>query len=213
MAIALDQGEVTPEDIYDDTGSVEVDEYVIKNAANKAFGKVTMTDCLSFSVNTCMTSVSRKLGKKLFANYIRLFGFEKITSIQMEDEKPGNILDWRRWSDALLATAAYGQGISTTPIQMVTALSALANGGKLMKPTIIDSWIDPDGTVHPVHPQVLEQVITEEAAATISAMLTKGVEEGFAKRSRVEGYRIAGKTGTSQIARPGGGYENPSTRN
>ena len=211
MAIALDQGEVTPEDIYEDAGFVEVDEYVIKNAANKVFGKVTMTDCLSFSVNTCMTSVSRKLGKKLFASYVRRFGFGKITSIQIEDEKPGNVLDWRRWSDALLATASYGQGISATPLQVVTALGALANGGKLMKPTIIDSWIDPDGTVHPVHPQVLEQVITEEAAATISAMLTRGVEEGFAKRSRVEGYRIAGKTGTSQIARPGGGYEEAGT--
>jgi len=207
MAIALDQGEVTPDDKYVDTGSVEIDEYVIKNAGDNVFGEITMTDCLSFSVNTCMTSISRKLGKKLFENYILRFGFGRITGIQLEDEKPGNILDWRRWSDALLATAAYGQGISTTPIQMVTALSALANGGKLMKPTIIDSWIDPDGTVHPVHPQILEQVVTAQAAATVTAMLVRGVEEGYAKRAKVEGYRIAGKTGTSQIARPGGGYE------
>ena len=207
MAIAIDQGEISPQDTYLDTGSVEIDEYVIKNAGENIFGELTMTDCLSFSVNTCMTSVSRKLGKKLFENYIRRFGFGRITGIQLEDEKPGNILDWRRWSDALLATAAYGQGISATPIQVVTALSALANGGKLMKPTIIDSWIDPDGTAHPVHPQILEQVVTDQAASTVTAMLVRGVEEGYAKRAKVEGYRIAGKTGTSQIARPGGGYE------
>ncbi len=211
MAIAIDQGEVTPDDTYMDTGSVEVDEYVIKNAGNRVFGEMTMTDCLSFSVNTCMTSVSRKLGKKLFENYIQRFGFGKITSIQLEDEKPGAVLDWRRWSDALLATAAYGQGISSTPIQVVTALAALANGGKLVKPTIIDSWVDADGSLHPVHPQIVEQVITEDAAATVSAMLTRGVEEGFAKRSKIPGYRIAGKTGTSQIARPGGGYEEAGT--
>ena len=207
MAVALDQGEVTPEDRYLDIGSVEIDEYVIKNAGENVFGDISMTDCLSFSVNTCMTSVSRKLGKKLFANYIRRFGFGRITGIPLEDEKSGEVLDWRRWSDALLATAAYGQGISATPIQVVSALSALANGGKLMKPMIIDSWIDPDGTIHPIHPQVLEQVVTEEAAATVTAMLVRGVEEGYAKRAKVPGYFIAGKTGTSQIARPGGGYE------
>jgi cell division protein FtsI/penicillin-binding protein 2 len=207
MAIAIDQGEVIPEDTYVDMGSVEIDDYVITNAGNRIFGKVTMTDCMSFSINTCMTSVSRKLGKKLFANYIERFGFGKITGIQLEDEKPGNILDWRRWSDALLATAAYGQGISATPIQMVTAFGSLANGGRLVKPTIIDSWIDPDGTVHPVHPQVLEQVVTEESAATVTAILVKGMNTGFAKGGKVKGYRMAGKTGTSQIAGPGGKYE------
>ena len=90
---------------------------------------------------------------------------------------------------------------------MVTAYAALANGGKLVKPTIIDGWIDPDGTVREVHPQVLDRVITEEAAATVTAMLVKGSNEGYAKRGKVAGYRMAGKTGTSQIAGPGGKYE------
>ncbi len=207
MSIAIDQGELTPDDMYFDEGSVEIDEYVIENAEGRVFDEVTMTDCLSYSVNTCMTHVSFKLGKKLFANYIKRFGFGKITGVQLEDEKTGKVLDWRRWSDALLATAAYGQGISSTPMQMVTAFASLGNGGKLVKPTIIESWVDSDGTEHPVHPQVLEQVITEEAAATVTAMLVRGMNEGFAKRAKVEGYRMAGKTGTSQIARPGGGYE------
>jgi cell division protein FtsI/penicillin-binding protein 2 len=207
MSIALDQGEITPDELYMDTGLVEIDEYKIANAEGRVFDEVTMTDCLSYSVNTCMTHVSRKLGKKLFENYIRRFGFGKITGVQLEDEKPGQVLDWRRWSDALLATAAYGQGISSTPLQLVTAFGALANGGKIVKPTIIDSWIEPDGTIVPVHPQILEQVITEESAATVSAMLAKGMNEGFAKTAKVEGYRMAGKTGTSQIAGPGGKYE------
>jgi cell division protein FtsI/penicillin-binding protein 2 len=211
MVIALDQGEVTPSDTYVDTGRVEIDEYVIENAERRIFDKVTMTDCLTYSVNTCMTYVSRKLGKKLFENYILRFGFGRISGVEIESEKPGDVMDWRRWSDALLATAAYGQGISATPLQVVTAYAALANGGKLMKPKIVDSWIDPDGTVHPVHPQVVEQVVTEEAAATVSAMLVKGVNEGFARRARVPGYRGAGKTGTSQIAGPGGKYEKTGT--
>ena len=207
MAIALDQSEVVPEDIYDDEGPVKVEEYTIENALNRHFGKVSMTDCLSFSINTCMTSVSQKLGKKLFNNYIERFGFARITGVQLDDEQPGQVLDWRRWSDALLATAAYGQGISATPLQMATAYAALANGGKLVKPTIIDSWIDADGTVREIHPQILDRVITEEAAATLTAMLVRGSTEGYAKRGAVPGYRMAGKTGTSQIAGPGGKYE------
>jgi cell division protein FtsI/penicillin-binding protein 2 len=207
MSIAIDQGEITPDDMYLDEGTVEIDEYIIANAENRVFDEVTMTDCLSYSVNTCMTHVSRKLGKKLFANYIKRFGFGRITGIQLEDEKPGNVLDWRRWSDALLATASYGQGISATPLQIVTAFSVLANGGKLVKPTIIDSWIDSDGTIEEVYSKTLEQVITEEAAATVTAMLTKGMNEGFARAAKVDGYRMAGKTGTSQIAGPGGKYE------
>ena len=207
MGIALDQGEVVPEDMYNDEGPVKVEEYTIENALNRHFGKVSMTDCLSFSINTCMTSVSQKLGKKLFNNYIERFGFGRITSVQLDDEQPGQVLDWRRWSDALLATASYGQGISATPLQMVTAYSALANGGKLVKPTIIDSWIEPDGTVTEVHPQILDRVLTEEAAATLTAMLVRGSKEGYAKSGAVPTYRMAGKTGTSQIAGPGGKYE------
>lgn len=207
MAVALDQGEVKPDDTYKDEGPVKIEEYTIENALNRHFGPVTMTDCLSFSINTCMTSVSQKLGKKLFQNYIERFGFGRISGVQLDDEQTGQVLDWRRWSDALLATASFGQGISATPLQMVAAYSALANGGRLVKPTIIDSWIDPDGTVQEVHTQVIDRVITEEAAATVTAMLVKGTQEGYAKRGSVPGYRLAGKTGTSQIAGPGGKYE------
>ncbi len=207
MAIALDQGEVTPDDIYDDVGPVEVDEYTIKNALLTYYGKVTMTNCLEFSINTCMTSVSGKLGKKLFHDMLMRFGFGRITSIELEDELPGELRPWRSWSNSLLATASFGQGVTVTPLQMITAYASLANGGKLMKPTIIDSVIHHDGTVEKTEPKVLDQVITPQTAETITAMLVSSAEVGFAKSGRVPGYRIAGKTGTSQIAGPGGRYE------
>ncbi len=207
MAIAIDQGEVTPEDIYDDEGSVEVDEYTIRNALLTTYGKVTMTYCLQYSINTCMTSVSMKLGQKLFHRMIERFGFGKITGVELEDELPGEILPWRQWSRALLATSAYGQGISATSLQVATAWSALANGGKLIKPTIIDSIVKNDGTVMQTEVRVVDQVITPEASDTITAMLVRSVEEGWARTAAIAGYRIAGKTGTSQIAGPGGKYE------
>ena len=207
MAIALDQGEVTPSDTYLDDKPVEVDEYTISNAFNREFGLVTMTQCLEFSINTCMTHVSLKLGRKLFHRMLYGFGFGHITGIELEDELPGDILPWRNWSNALLATAAFGQGVSATPLQVITAYSALANGGRLMRPTIIDSVIKNDGTVEVMKPHVVDQVITPETSDTITAMLVSGVNQGYAKGGKVSGYRTAGKTGTSQIAGPGGRYE------
>ncbi|TSC79656.1 MAG: cell division protein FtsI (penicillin-binding protein 3) [Candidatus Peregrinibacteria bacterium Gr01-1014_25] len=208
MAIALDQGEVTPDTIYDDDAPVVKDEKnVIKNALRVYYGNVTMSDCLAFSINTCMTSVSDRLGKRLFHRMLERFGFGRITGIELEDEQPGSLKSWRTWSDTELATIAFGQGISSTPLQMITAFAALANGGKLMKPIIIDHVIHADGTVEPREPTVVEQVITPQASRTITAMLVMAVENGYAKTAKVYGYRIAGKTGTSQIAGPGGKYE------
>lgn len=207
MAIALDQGEVTPTDIYDDTGPVEVDEYTIKNALLTYYGKVTMTNCLELSINTCMTSVSAKLGPKLLYSMLLRFGFGRVTGVELDDELPGSIRPWRSWSRALLATAAFGQGITATPIQMASAFGTLANGGKLLHPTVIDSVRHADGTVERTPVRVLDQVITPGASETISAMLVSAAEKGFAKAGRVPGYRIAAKTGTSQIAGPGGRYE------
>lgn len=207
MAIALDQGEVVPNDIYDDTGPVQVDEFTIKNALLVYYGKVTMTNCLELSINTCMTSISAKLGPKLFYSMLLRFGFGLVTGIELDDELPGTLRPWRSWSRALLATASFGQGITVTPLQMASAFGVLANGGKLLRPTIINSVHHADGTEEEVPVRVLDQVITEETSETITAMLVSAAEKGFAKAGRVPGYRIAAKTGTSQIAGPGGRYE------
>ncbi|MEI8230553.1 MAG: penicillin-binding transpeptidase domain-containing protein [Candidatus Peregrinibacteria bacterium] len=207
MAIAIDQGEVTPNDIYDDFGPVKVDEFTIQNALFKFYGKVTMTNCLEFSINTCMTSVSAKLGRKLLYRSLDRFGFGHITGIELEDELPGDVPPWKDWSNTLLATAAFGQGVAATPLQMTTAFAALANQGKLMKPTIIDHVIHNDGSIETMIPKVVDQVITPETAATITAMLVSSVNNGYAKAAKIKGYLIAGKTGTSQIAGPGGRYE------
>ncbi len=207
MAIAIDQGEVVPSDIYYDAGPVKVDVFTIKNALNKYYGKVTTVDCLDFSINTCMTSIGKKLGRKLFHSQLTRYGFGNVTGIELDNELPGVLKSWREWNDALTLTASYGQGISVTPLQMITAFSALANGGKLMKPTIIDEIRHADGAVDKKPATVVGQVLKPETAATITAMLVSGTQHGFAKSGKVPGHRMAGKTGTSQIAGPGGKYE------
>ncbi len=207
MAIAIDQGEVRPNDIYNDSGAVKVDIYTIKNALNKYYGKVSMVDCIDFSINTCMTSVSNKLGRQLFQSSLSQFGFGRVTGIELDNELPGNLKPVREWNPALLMTMAFGQGISVTPLQMTAAFAAIANGGKLMKPSIIDEIRHADGTVDKKQPEVLAQVIRPETSETLTAMLTHSAQYGFAKAGKVQGHRIAGKTGTSQIAGPGGKYE------
>ena len=207
MAICLDHGEIAPYDIFNDEGPLEVDEYKIKNALDRYYGQVTMVNCIEQSINTCMTSISGKIGKKLLYRALQNFGFGRITGIELDDELPGEIPPWKKWSQALLATAGFGQGVSVTPLQMVTGMSALANGGRLMRPTIIDRIIHGDGTIEKIQPEIVDQVIKTQTAETISAILVSSVDNGYAKRAKVPGYRIAGKTGTSQIAGPGGKYE------
>jgi len=208
IAIALDQGEVSPNDEYLDKDPVKIDEtHDIYNNDKKFYGRVNMTNCIEFSINTCMTMISEKLGRKLFQRMIDRFGFGRVTNIELEDELSGEVLPWRKWPYALLLTASFGQGISSTPLQMITAFSALGNGGKLMQPSIIDSVVHPDGTVEKREPKMVDQVITESTSETITAMLVSSGDHGFAKAAKPKGYKIAGKTGTSQIAGPGGRYE------
>lgn len=207
-AIALDQGEIAPSDEYLDKDPVKIDDtHYIYNNDRKFYGRVNMTNCIEYSINTCMTMISEKLGRKLFQRMIERFGFGRVTNIELEDELSGEVLPWRKWPYALLLTASFGQGISSTPLQMVTAFSALGNGGKLMQPSIIDHIRHPDGTVEKKEPKIVDQVITEETSETITAMLVSSGDYGFAKAAKPKGYKIAGKTGTSQIAGPGGRYE------
>ncbi|MBP9774185.1 MAG: hypothetical protein KBD00_06230 [Candidatus Peribacteraceae bacterium] len=207
IAIAIDQGEIIPEDTYQDDGPVIVDKFPIRNALHKYYGLVSMVQCLNYSLNTCLQSISQKLGRKLFYAELKKFGFGNVTGIELDNELPGVLRDWRTWSNALISTTSFGQGISATPMQMITAYTALANGGKLMKPTIIDEIRYSDGTVEKKAPIVVGQVIKPETSATITAMLVNSAANGFASAGKPKGYRIAGKTGTSQIAGPGGKYE------
>lgn len=210
MAIALDQGEVVPSDTYLDTGEVKKDEFTIRNAFKRSYGIVTMTKCLEFSINTCMTHVADALGKKLFHHALGRFGFGRVTGVELEDELAGSLSSWDKWSDSELATKSFGQGISVTPLQMAAASAALANGGRLIRPHIVDRIIHSDGTVERTETTVLDQVIKEETSRTITAMLVSSAQRGFAHAGKVPGHSLAAKTGTSQIARPGGGYETGS---
>ena len=206
MAIAVDAKEVEPETTFDDEGPLHIDEFEIKNSDNQYHGISTMTEVLEKSLNTGMSWVAKQLGKRLMYKYLKDFGFGEYTNIKLEGETKGAVDYYSHWSKAQLLTTSFGQGIVVTPLQMVTAWAALANGGKLMQPYVVDSVIR-DGEVIETEPEIIHRVISEEASSIITSMLVSTVRRGHGRPADIPGYLIAGKTGTAQIAGKYGKYE------
>lgn len=202
-AIGIDTGDIKPSDTYTDKGYVEIDQYKIKNVSNECIGRHTYSHALDWSCNVGMIDIVQKIGKSLFYKYINDFGFGQKTNITLEGEVFGKIDPYEKWARVKLFTMAFGQGITATVLQMATAYSALANGGIYMQPYIVDSLTLADGTVVKNSPTPLRRVIKEDTSKKIIAMLTEGAKIGFAKKGGVDGYDVAGKTGTSQIAAKG----------
>ena len=207
MAAALDTGAITPTATYDDTGSVTIGKYTIKNAEPGAHGTITMTKALEQSYNTGAIYAEEQLGKDKFKAYVQSLGFGLPTGIELSGEAVGDIKNLDKQSDVNYATASFGQGIAVTPLQLITAYTAIANGGKLMQPHIVDRFIKPDGSIQTVDPTVVGQVFSPATASTMSAMMVSVVENGLGHQAKVPGYYVAGKTGTAQIPNPdGAGY-------
>ena len=205
MAIALDARKITPETTYMDPGVIRLNTETIRNVEGRTFGQQTMTQVLEKSINTGAVYAAQKVGRAGFRNYLKKFGFGSLTRIELAGEAVGNISNLEKKQDIYLATASYGQGITATTIQMVNAVGAIANKGKLMKPHLIYSTIK-DGQTDVRKPETIRQVISPSAAASLTAMMVSVCENGYGRRAKVDGYYVAGKTGTAQVAKSTGGY-------
>ncbi|NTV41136.1 MAG: penicillin-binding protein 2 [Candidatus Moranbacteria bacterium] len=208
-AIGLDSEKITPTSTYVDNGVVSEAGYSIRNSDLKANGVQTMTQVLEKSLNTGVIYIQKLVGNKLFADYVKRFGFGQKTGIDLPGELAGNLLNLNNSKITInFFTASFGQGISVTPIQLVTAYGALANGGTLMKPQIIDEIHYSDGQVEKIASEEVRQVVSKKTADQMGEMLRSVVVEGHGKRADVPGYLVGGKTGTAQIAKKGAkGYE------
>lgn len=206
-AAALDAGKINPDTMYEDTGVIKVDTFEIKNSDGKAHGRVSMSYALAESLNTGSIFAMKAMGIETFKKYVDAFGFGKATGLGLPQESSGDISNLKKSGQAYAMTASFGQGITMTPLQMVTAVSAIANEGKLMKPYIVES-IEEDARSRRVgDADMVRQVISSRAASLVAGMMVKVVEEGHGKRAGVPGYWVAGKTGTAQIPSKQGGYE------
>ncbi|MEA3307902.1 MAG: penicillin-binding protein 2 [Chloroflexota bacterium] len=207
-AAALDSGRVDLDWSYQDVGSLEYGGVVVKNWNRAAYGQQDLEGALAHSLNVGMATLStRVLGKELFYDYVRAFGFGQPTGVGLAGEAAGVVhtpTDWD-WAESFLATNAYGQGIAVTPLQMLSAVGAVANEGTMMRPYVVGKRVYPDGEAVRVPPHPLGQPISPETAETLTELLARVVEREI-PLAQVSGYRIAGKSGTAQI--PGvGGYE------
>ncbi len=197
MAAAINENAIKETDTCDIcTGPVTIGPYTIRTWDNKYHPNSTPEDILVHSDNVGMVWVERKLGGDKMLEYINNFGFGKKTGIDLQEEVSSNLRD--RWGDIDYATTSFGQGIAVTSIQMVRAVAAIANGGLLMEPHVVQSVVGEDGS-QTVAPKVVRRVFSEDAARRVTALMVDAVDKGEAKWTDIPGYDIAGKTGTAQI--------------
>ncbi|NTW27182.1 MAG: penicillin-binding protein 2 [Candidatus Moranbacteria bacterium] len=208
-AIGIDDGKINGDTTYVDTGVVNEAGYSIRNSDLKANGVQTMTEVLEKSLNTGVIYIEKLVGNQKFADYVERFGFGQKTGIELPGEVPGNTRNLANPKTTInFFTASFGQGISVTPLQLVSAFSVLANGGTLMKPQIVDEVRYSDGSSKKIEPEEVRQVITASSAEQTSEMLRSVVINGHGKQADVPGYLVGGKTGTAQVAKAGAkGYE------
>ncbi len=209
MAIGIEEGKVSGTTEYIDTGAVVEAGYTIRNAEEKVYGRSNMFQVLDQSINTGVIFVEKLVGNQSFREYLERFGFGERTGIELPAELPGNLKNLRNEKSTInFFTASFGQGITSTPIQMISAYAALANGGRLLRPNIVGKVIHADGSEEKRTPIEVRRVVSEETSQTIGKMLRSVVVNGHGKRADVPGYLVGGKTGTAQVAKSGTkGYE------
>jgi cell division protein FtsI/penicillin-binding protein 2 len=205
MASALDNNTVEPDTMFLDTGALEIGGTVIHNWNGGAWGYQDMVGCMKYSLNVCLAWIASELGTGAFYEYMQAFGIGSLTGIELAGEVPGRLKlpGDNDWYEAELGTNAFGQGVSVTPVQMLMAVSALANEGKMMTPRILFS-MKKDGREYRTQPQIAGIPVSAETAKMISDMLAITVEVESYSNAVVDGYRIAGKTGTGEIPTPFG---------
>ncbi len=196
---ALASNKWTTETVFHDTGHIMASGHVMQNWNGEGYGDVKLLEILKYSINTGMARIGLTTGPKILSDYVKAFGFGKSTGIELPGEGDGILFDPDTMADIDTASMSIGQGIAVTPLQMVRAFGALANNGTMMKPHIIKSINNPDGSVYKeIQPEVVGQPIPEAIAKTIDGILEKEVSEGGGHKAYVDGYHFGGKTGTAQ---------------
>jgi len=205
MSAGVDLAKITPQTTYEDKGFVNISGYTIHNFSERIFGIQTMTQVLENSVNTGVMFVENLVGDADFLNYVINSGFGQKTGVDLPGEVSGDVTNLYSGRKINYLTASFGQGIAVTPLQMVNAYSMFANGGKLMRPYIVEKIVKEGSEEIVSKPEIVGIPISEKTAVKIQSMLVSVVDNGFDK-ARVKGYDIAGKTGTAQIPDGTGGY-------
>ncbi|MEK6657974.1 MAG: penicillin-binding protein 2 [Nitrospirota bacterium] len=180
---------------------IDIDGEIIHDTV-KEKGRLSFRDVIKRSSNVGAVRIGMRLGKERLYSHLKSFGFGERTDIDISGESKGILRQTREWSKRSIGSVSLGQEIGVTPIQLITAFSAVANNGWMMKPFVVSEIRDGDKIVRKVYPEIKKRVISAETAAEMTRILTSVVEGGTGERAAIEGYRVAGKTGTAQKIDP-----------
>ncbi len=204
-AAALEEGAVKPSDTFYDPGYIKVADRIISCWADGGHGSQTFEEVAMNSCNPGFIEVGLRLGKEKFYKYINAFGFGQRTGINLPGEELGIQISESEATELNIATMSIGQSIAVTPLHLLTAASAVANGGVLLKPTLVKAITDANGQViKEFKPEPVRQVISKDTSQTLMRLLTNVVSKGTGRNAFVDGYGAAGKTGTAQVVEAGG---------
>lgn len=203
LAAALQEGVVTPDTVLDcESGEITVADYVIHDS--KAYGKLTVSEIIKYSSNIGAIKIGRRLGAERYNEYLQRLGFGERSGIDFPGERRGPLKSMKRASILDQNTLFFGQGLSVSPLQLAMAFGAIANGGLLMRPYLVKSIVDQRGqAIREFYPHTRRKVISEATAKKVKAILGGVVEkDGTAPSAAIQGYTVAGKTGTAQKVDP-----------
>ncbi len=201
IAAAIDSGKIKSTDLYNcENGTYRVADRIIHDDHPQS--RLSVSEIIKYSSNIGSAKIAIRMGEDTLSSYLRNFGFGSRTGIDLPGESPGNLK--KHWYGIDLATISFGQGVSLSTVQLVSALSAIANGGNLMRPYLVEQILDDSGAVtQKFEPQVVRRVISPETAHKITKMMeTVTGEGGTGTKAALDGYRVAGKTGTAQKVDP-----------
>ena len=200
---AIDCGATNPQEGFYCSGKITVDGSTVR-CWGAPHGAETMKKALQNSCNPVFTQLALRLGRERFYQYLHAFGLGRATGIDLYGEASGILISGSRVKNVDLARIGFGQSVAVTPIQMITAACAVVNGGRLMKPYLVEAILGEDGEVlKSVSPTVVSNPISERTSATMRELLASVVTEGGGKNARVDGWSVGGKTGTAQIYKDG----------
>ncbi len=197
--MALEEGLLTPNSTFFCSGTKKVENRTIGCSHREGHGSQTFTEAMMNSCNPAFIEMGLTIGKETFKEYYKAFGFMDPTGFDLPGEARGIFYSDANYNTVELATASFGQGPVVTPLQVISAVGAVANGGKLMKPYLVKELVDDQGNVvKKTEPTVVRQVISEKTSEQMCAMLEAAVSDGTGQNAYIKGYRVAGKTGTSE---------------
>jgi stage V sporulation protein D (sporulation-specific penicillin-binding protein) len=206
---ALEEGIINPNNEFEDPGYYQIGPRLITNwdSDQRPHGKVTFTKGMELSSNVVLAKVGMQLGKENFYTYLKAFGFGSRTGVDIAGEEGGLLVPQDKARDIDMATMSFGQANLVTPLQLLSAISSVANGGTLFKPYIVEKIIYPDGNTEVNGPSPIRQVISKSTSSQMTTILESVVNNGTGQLAKISGIRVAGKTGTAQkVDTQTGGY-------